>query len=222
MEETDPAQRHPWVHIHPGSTHECSYPSRTVPDARSPIPFLGRGWSTHGCPTFPQRNRKRRNRKKKKRGRGGAREGAPPPPRGDVGDPGDTPPVEIEYITEEPEIYDPNFVFFKRIFEAFKVGAWGHPVGAGGGGSTRGCLLVAPTVGRCLMSGELSGIRVPSQEKWWLVKWLGGTQWVLGEVTAPMGVTRLHHWGQMFSIRRGWWHLRRLSGIFGRLATSWG
>jgi hypothetical protein len=31
--------------------------------------------------------------------------------------------VEIEYITEEPEIYDPNFIFFKRIFEAFKVRA---------------------------------------------------------------------------------------------------
>uniref|UniRef100_A0A674A2R3 Splicing factor 3b, subunit 2 n=1 Tax=Salmo trutta TaxID=8032 RepID=A0A674A2R3_SALTR len=31
------------------------------------------------------------------------------------------PDVEIEYITEEPEIYDPNFIFFKRIFEAFKL-----------------------------------------------------------------------------------------------------
>ncbi|XP_041636150.1 splicing factor 3B subunit 2 isoform X2 [Cheilinus undulatus] len=29
--------------------------------------------------------------------------------------------VEIEYITEEPEIYDPNYIFFKRIFEAFKL-----------------------------------------------------------------------------------------------------
>ncbi|XP_030636702.1 splicing factor 3B subunit 2 [Chanos chanos] len=29
--------------------------------------------------------------------------------------------VEIEYVTEEPEIYDPNFIFFKRIFEAFKL-----------------------------------------------------------------------------------------------------
>lgn len=24
-------------------------------------------------------------------------------------------------MTEEPEIYEPNFIFFKRIFEAFKV-----------------------------------------------------------------------------------------------------
>lgn len=31
--------------------------------------------------------------------------------------------VEIEYVTEEPEIYDPNYIFFKRIFEAFKVNA---------------------------------------------------------------------------------------------------
>ncbi|XP_039577495.1 splicing factor 3B subunit 2 [Passer montanus] len=70
------------------------------------------------------RNRKRRNRKKKKRGRGGAREGAPTPtpPRGDPEPPpGDAPEVEIEYVSEEPEIYDPNFVFFKRIFEAFKL-----------------------------------------------------------------------------------------------------
>lgn len=29
--------------------------------------------------------------------------------------------VEIDYVTEEPEIYDPNYIFFKRIFEAFKV-----------------------------------------------------------------------------------------------------
>ncbi|KAM6995823.1 LOW QUALITY PROTEIN: splicing factor 3B subunit 2 [Passerculus sandwichensis] len=70
-----------------------------------------------------ERNRKRRNRKKKKRGRGGAREGAAaplPPPRGDP-EPGEGPEVEIEYVSEEPEIYDPNFVFFKRIFEAFKL-----------------------------------------------------------------------------------------------------
>ncbi|XP_053824086.1 splicing factor 3B subunit 2 isoform X2 [Vidua chalybeata] len=71
-----------------------------------------------------ERNRKRRNRKKKKRGRGGAREGppTPTPSRGDPETPaGDTPEVEIEYVSEEPEIYDPNFVFFKRIFEAFKL-----------------------------------------------------------------------------------------------------
>ncbi|KAG7495764.1 splicing factor 3B subunit 2 isoform X2 [Solea senegalensis] len=31
------------------------------------------------------------------------------------------PEVEIEYVTDEPEIYDPNYIFFKRIFEAFKL-----------------------------------------------------------------------------------------------------
>ncbi|XP_075425893.1 splicing factor 3B subunit 2 [Ascaphus truei] len=29
--------------------------------------------------------------------------------------------VEIEYVTEEPDIYDPSFIFFKRIFQAFKL-----------------------------------------------------------------------------------------------------
>ncbi|KAK4805175.1 hypothetical protein QYF61_018276, partial [Mycteria americana] len=51
----------------------------------------------------------------------GRGKGPPPPARGDPETPGDAPAVEIEYITEEPEIYDPNFVFFKRIFEAFKL-----------------------------------------------------------------------------------------------------
>lgn len=76
-----------------------------------------------------QRNRKRRNRKKKKKGRVGreatGRQGpastAPPETKG----PDAT--VDIEYVTEEPEIYDPNFVFFKRIFDAFKVCGAGSP-----------------------------------------------------------------------------------------------
>lgn len=38
--------------------------------------------------------------------------------------------VEIEYVTEEPEIYEPNFIFFKRIFEAFKVQGAAHWEGA--------------------------------------------------------------------------------------------
>uniref|UniRef100_F7G448 Splicing factor 3b subunit 2 n=1 Tax=Monodelphis domestica TaxID=13616 RepID=F7G448_MONDO len=77
-----------------------------------------------------EKNRKRRNRKKKKKpqraaaGRGassgspGGREKEAPRPRGT-----DSPAaaVEIEYVTEEPEIYEPNFIFFKRIFEAFKL-----------------------------------------------------------------------------------------------------
>ncbi|XP_068855707.1 splicing factor 3B subunit 2-like, partial [Aphelocoma coerulescens] len=72
-----------------------------------------------------ERNWKRRNRKKKKkRGRGVAREGSPSPTptRGDPEvPPGAAPDVEIEYVSEEPEIHDPNFVFFKRIFEAFRL-----------------------------------------------------------------------------------------------------
>lgn len=74
-----------------------------------------------------QKNRKRRNRKKKKkpqRVRGvssessGDREKEPTRSRGSESSAAD---VEIEYVTEEPEIYEPNFIFFKRIFEAFKV-----------------------------------------------------------------------------------------------------
>lgn len=33
-------------------------------------------------------------------------------------------------MTEEPEIYEPNFIFFKRIFEAFKVQGAAHWEGA--------------------------------------------------------------------------------------------
>uniref|UniRef100_A0A673NPR7 Splicing factor 3B subunit 2-like n=1 Tax=Sinocyclocheilus rhinocerous TaxID=307959 RepID=A0A673NPR7_9TELE len=31
------------------------------------------------------------------------------------------PEVEIEYVTEEPAIYDPSYIIFKRIFETFKL-----------------------------------------------------------------------------------------------------
>ena len=33
-------------------------------------------------------------------------------------------------MTEEPEIYEPNFIFFKRIFEAFKVQGAAYSEGA--------------------------------------------------------------------------------------------
>uniref|UniRef100_A0A4X1UF15 SAP domain-containing protein n=1 Tax=Sus scrofa TaxID=9823 RepID=A0A4X1UF15_PIG len=74
-----------------------------------------------------EKNRKRRNRKKKKkpqRVRGlssessGDREKESSRSRGSDSPAAD---VEIEYVTEEPEIYEPNFIFFKRIFEAFKL-----------------------------------------------------------------------------------------------------
>lgn len=82
---------------------------------------------THWFYLFWQKNRKRRNRKKKKkpqRVRGassessGDREKESTRSRGSESSAAD---VEIEYVTEEPEIYEPNFIFFKRIFEAFKV-----------------------------------------------------------------------------------------------------
>ncbi|XP_008177851.1 splicing factor 3B subunit 2 isoform X1 [Trachemys scripta elegans] len=70
-----------------------------------------------------ERNRKRRNRKKKKKARVAAQgtegKGEKESQRTE---PKDTESVvEIEYVTEEPEIYDPNFIFFKRIFDAFKL-----------------------------------------------------------------------------------------------------
>ncbi|XP_015259200.1 PREDICTED: splicing factor 3B subunit 2 [Cyprinodon variegatus] len=74
------------------------------------------------------KNRKRRNRKKKskkKRALEKKEEAEQQKKEGDEKEKekekGKDPEVEIEYVTEEPEIYDPNFIFFKRIFEAFKV-----------------------------------------------------------------------------------------------------
>uniref|UniRef100_A0A3P8ZIZ2 PSP proline-rich domain-containing protein n=1 Tax=Esox lucius TaxID=8010 RepID=A0A3P8ZIZ2_ESOLU len=74
-------------------------------------------------PTRPsQKNRKRRNRKKKnkKRREQEKREQAEEK-KEEGGEKEKEPEVEIEYVTEEPEIYNPNFIFFKRIFEAFKL-----------------------------------------------------------------------------------------------------
>uniref|UniRef100_A0A096LSB9 Splicing factor 3b, subunit 2 n=1 Tax=Poecilia formosa TaxID=48698 RepID=A0A096LSB9_POEFO len=71
------------------------------------------------------KNRKRRNRKKKSKKKRALEkkeqaEGSEKEKDKDK-DKGKDPEVEIEYVTEEPEIYDPNFIFFKRIFEAFKL-----------------------------------------------------------------------------------------------------
>ncbi|XP_052587118.1 LOW QUALITY PROTEIN: splicing factor 3B subunit 2-like [Peromyscus californicus insignis] len=74
-----------------------------------------------------EKNRKRRNRKKKKRPQrvrpassesSGDREKDSAPSRGSDSP---APDFEIEYVTEEPKIYEPSFIFFKRIFEAFKL-----------------------------------------------------------------------------------------------------
>lgn len=97
---------------------------------------------------FWQKNRKRRNRKKKKKPQrvraassesSGDRDKESGRSRGSESPAAD---VEIEYVTEEPEIYEPNFIFFKRIFEAFKVQAAGHSEGALlSRGGVRGCLF---------------------------------------------------------------------------------
>lgn len=74
-----------------------------------------------------EKNRKRRNRKKKKkpqRVRAASSESSGDREKDSGRSRGSDPPaadVEIEYVTEEPEIYEPNFIFFKRIFEAFKL-----------------------------------------------------------------------------------------------------
>ncbi|XP_053575945.1 splicing factor 3B subunit 2 [Bombina bombina] len=67
-----------------------------------------------------KKSRKRRNRKKRSKKRGSdlplgdeLNEAAEPEQLGGK--------VEIEYVTEEPDIYDPSFIFFKRIFQAFKL-----------------------------------------------------------------------------------------------------
>ncbi|XP_048883855.1 splicing factor 3B subunit 2 [Brienomyrus brachyistius] len=64
------------------------------------------------------KNRKRRNRKKKNKKK---KDQDKQVEEEVTGNKEKDPEVEIEYITEEPEIYDPNFIFFKRIFEAFKL-----------------------------------------------------------------------------------------------------
>ncbi|NP_001098747.1 splicing factor 3B subunit 2 [Danio rerio] len=65
------------------------------------------------------KNRKRRNRKKKKKKK--QREQEKEQQDEEKKKDEKEPEVEIEYVTEEPAIYDPNFIFFKRIFEAFKL-----------------------------------------------------------------------------------------------------
>ncbi|XP_060550376.1 splicing factor 3B subunit 2 [Pantherophis guttatus] len=69
-----------------------------------------------------EKNRKRRNRKKKKKQNAPSKSNqVPQAGKGHGEESGSDAPLEIEYVTEEPEIYDPNFIFFKRIFEAFKL-----------------------------------------------------------------------------------------------------
>uniref|UniRef100_A0A673VWX1 Splicing factor 3b, subunit 2 n=1 Tax=Salmo trutta TaxID=8032 RepID=A0A673VWX1_SALTR len=67
------------------------------------------------------KNRKRRNRKKKNKKRRVQEKREQAVEKKEDGGKEKEHEVEIEYVTEEPEIYDPNFIFFKRIFEAFKL-----------------------------------------------------------------------------------------------------
>ncbi|XP_040265840.1 splicing factor 3B subunit 2 [Bufo bufo] len=73
-------------------------------------------------PRKEKKSRRRRNRKKRTHRRTTA---APTVVVDDVNEAAEADStggkVEIEYVTEEPDIYDPNFIFFKRIFQAFKL-----------------------------------------------------------------------------------------------------
>uniref|UniRef100_A0A8C1XA12 Splicing factor 3b, subunit 2 n=1 Tax=Cyprinus carpio TaxID=7962 RepID=A0A8C1XA12_CYPCA len=64
-----------------------------------------------------QKNRKRRNRKKKNKKKRQQEEEEKKKEESHEKEP----EVEIEYVTEEPAVYDPNYIIFKRIFEAFKL-----------------------------------------------------------------------------------------------------
>ncbi|XP_035287788.1 splicing factor 3B subunit 2 isoform X2 [Anguilla anguilla] len=69
------------------------------------------------------KNRKRRNRKKKNKKKRALEKRAQDKEASEEKEKEKEkdPEVEIEYVTEEPDIYDPNFIFFKRIFESFKL-----------------------------------------------------------------------------------------------------
>ncbi|XP_077143461.1 splicing factor 3B subunit 2 isoform X2 [Ranitomeya variabilis] len=71
-------------------------------------------------PTKEKKSRRRKNRKKRTRRRVTAAHSAV---TDDINEAAEAlaGKVEIEYVTEEPDIYDPNFIFFKRIFQAFKL-----------------------------------------------------------------------------------------------------
>ncbi|XP_041099308.1 splicing factor 3B subunit 2 isoform X2 [Polyodon spathula] len=91
-------------------------------EGKSPAASMSETEEDETTASKKEKNRKRRNRKKKKKreqkrasGENGQKE------EGEKGKGADPAEVEIEYVAEEPEILDPNFIFFKRIFEAFKL-----------------------------------------------------------------------------------------------------
>ncbi|RXN19036.1 splicing factor 3B subunit 2 [Labeo rohita] len=67
------------------------------------------------------KNRKRRNRKKKNKKKRQQEEQQQEEEKKKEESREKEPEVEIEYVTEEPAIYDPNYIIFKRIFETFKL-----------------------------------------------------------------------------------------------------
>uniref|UniRef100_A0A8C5F7G2 Splicing factor 3b, subunit 2 n=1 Tax=Gadus morhua TaxID=8049 RepID=A0A8C5F7G2_GADMO len=103
-------------------------PTGTSPPQHTVRPALDRA-PRYRAPRY-RKNRKRRNRKKKNKKKraqekrelqGQEKPEADGDKDGEDKDKEKEDEVEIEYVTEEPQIYDPNFIFFKRIFEAFKL-----------------------------------------------------------------------------------------------------
>ncbi|TKS93039.1 Splicing factor 3B subunit 2 [Collichthys lucidus] len=97
-------------------------------EMNSSAPVMSETEEDDGQISKKDKNRKRRNRKKKSKQKRAQekKEQAEQQQKKEEGgdkekDKEKESEVEIEYITEEPEIYDPNFIFFKRIFEAFKL-----------------------------------------------------------------------------------------------------
>ncbi|GCB86770.1 hypothetical protein scyTo_0027451, partial [Scyliorhinus torazame] len=68
------------------------------------------------------KNRKRRNRKKKKKPNRSEESGGEKKAE-KVGVTDTESEVEVEYVTAEPDVFDANFIYFKRIFESFRVSA---------------------------------------------------------------------------------------------------
>lgn len=70
-------------------------------------------------------------------------------------------------MTEEPEIYEPNFIFFKRIFEAFKVQgvcalSGPHSMGMGCGGDETGIIVcIQGSKWRCVRRMRFSNALSP-------------------------------------------------------------
>ncbi|XP_077598222.1 splicing factor 3B subunit 2 [Stigmatopora nigra] len=68
------------------------------------------------------KNRRRRNRKKKSKRTQESKEQKPAKEEEKKKDKEEKEPeVEIEYVAEEPDVYDSGYIIFKRIFDAFKL-----------------------------------------------------------------------------------------------------